>query len=154
VLYGEGPTQAPKGRDNGQAYTPRDFRFTQKAGVLYALGMVRPRDGKASILTLYRATPYLPGPIAQVRLLGDPRAIAWRQTPDGLDVQLPPSDSGMPYALAIKYASPPRIMRRHEPLPRHRDRAPPPQVAEPGAKNRAFYPRHAGRGTMPRSSVF
>jgi alpha-L-fucosidase len=154
VLYGEGPTRAPKGRDNGQDYTPRDFRFTQKAGVLYALGMVRPRDGKASILTLYRATPYLPGPIAQVRLLGDPQPIAWRQTPDGLDVQLPPSDSGMPYALAIEYAGPPRISRRHEPLPRHRDRAPPPQVAEPGAKDRAFCPRHAGRGTMPRSSVF
>jgi alpha-L-fucosidase len=136
VLYGEGPTQAPKGRDNGQAYTPRDFRFTQKAGVLYALGMARPRDGKASILTLYRATPYLPGPIVQVRLLGDPQPIAWRQTRDGLDVQLPPSDSGMPYALAIEYAGPPRNTRRHEPLPRHRDRAPPPQVAEPGDRGR------------------
>lgn len=101
VLYGEGPTQAPKGRDSGQQYTPKDFRFTRKPGILYALGMVRPRDGKASILTLYRANPYLPGPITQVRLIGDPSPITWRQTPEGLDVQLPPSDSGMPYALEI-----------------------------------------------------
>jgi alpha-L-fucosidase len=101
VLYGEGPTQAPKGRDSGQAYTPKDFRFTRNAGVLYALGMVRPADGKASILTLYRANPYLPGPITQVRLLGDPSPISWRQTAKGLDVRLPPSRSGMPYALEI-----------------------------------------------------
>ncbi len=101
VLYGEGPTQAPTGRDNGQRYTPEDFRFTQKAGTLYALGMVRPQDGSALIETLYRATPYLPGPITGVTLLGDPQPITWRQTRAGLRVALPPSRSGMPYALKI-----------------------------------------------------
>ena len=101
VLYGEGPTRSPKGRDNGQRYTPYDFRFTHKHGVVYALGMVRPRDGKALIETLYRATPYLPGPIRQVQLLGDPRPIRWQQTADGLAVWLPPTASGMPYALKI-----------------------------------------------------
>ncbi len=101
VLYGEGPTQAPAGRDNGQRYTPEDFRFTQKAGALYALGMVRPQDGTALIETLYRATPYLPGPITGVTLLGDPQPITWRQTRAGLRVTLPPTRSGMPYALKI-----------------------------------------------------
>ncbi len=101
VLYGEGPTQAPKGRDNGQHYTPEDFRFTRKPGVLYALGMVRARRGKALIETLYRRTPYLPGPISRVRLLGDSHPIVWQQTPEGLAIELPPSRSGMPYALKI-----------------------------------------------------
>jgi alpha-L-fucosidase len=101
VLYGEGPTQAPSGRDNGQRYTAEDFRFTQKQGILYALGMARPRDGKALVETLYRATPYLSGPITRVVLLGDPQPITWRQTHQGLSVTLPPTRSAMPYVLKI-----------------------------------------------------
>lgn len=101
VLYGEGPTSAPKGRDAGQRYTPADIRFTQKHGVLYALGLARPSDGKVLIRVLYAATPYLPGPIAHVSLLGDAAPVRWRQTADGLAVRLPPSHSDMPYALKI-----------------------------------------------------
>ena len=101
VLYGEGPTSTPKGRDNGQHYTAEDIRFTQKRGALYALGLARPGDGKVLIRVLYAATPYLPGPITRVSLLGDAAPVRWRQTRDGLAVQLPPSHSDMPYALKI-----------------------------------------------------
>jgi len=103
VLYGEGPTVGSpgSGTDAPQSYTPKDIRFTQKHGVLYALGLARPSHGKVLIRVLYTATPYLHGPITRVRLLGDAAPIHWRQTPDGLVVQLPPSKSKMPYALKI-----------------------------------------------------
>ena len=113
VLYGEGPTVGPSGSltDYGQRYTPRDIRFTRKHGVLYALGLVRPGNGNVLIRVLYAATPYLHGPITQVSLLGDAAPIRWRQTPDGLAVQLPPSKSKMPYALKILSRGAPR--QRH-----------------------------------------
>lgn len=101
VLYGEGPTPSAKKRDNKQHYTPQDIRFTQKKGVLYALGLVRPHDGRVLIKVLYSATPYLPGPITHVTLLGHAAPIHWHQTPDGLVVRLPHSHSDMPYALKI-----------------------------------------------------
>ncbi len=103
VLYGEGPTHTPTGSltDFGQKFTPQDIRFTQKRGVLYALGLARPGNGKVLIHVLYAHTPYLPGPITHVSLLGDAGPIHWTQTPDGLAVQLPSSHSKMPYALAI-----------------------------------------------------
>jgi alpha-L-fucosidase len=101
VLYGEGTTNAPSGRDAGQAYTPADIRFTQRDGTLYAMGLAWPRDGKVLVKTLYRGTPYLPAPIQQVRLLGDPAPVAWTQTPEGLAVQLPATHDGLPYALKI-----------------------------------------------------
>ena len=103
VLYGEGPTLSPTGSltDFGQPYTPEDIRFTHRHGVLYALGLARPSNGKVLIHVLYARTPYLPGPITHVSLLGDTGPIRWTQTPDGLAVQLPASHSKMPYALAI-----------------------------------------------------
>ena len=101
VLYGEGPTLAPKGRDAGQHYTPADFRFTRKGAALYALGLDRPSDGHALIHVLYAGTPYLPGPIRSVTLLGSTQPVHWHQSADGLVVELPPSSSDMPYALKI-----------------------------------------------------
>ncbi|MHB1540968.1 MAG: alpha-L-fucosidase [Steroidobacteraceae bacterium] len=113
VLYGEGPTLSPTGslKDFGQKYTPEDIRFTQKHGVLYALGLARPNDAKVLIRVLYATTPYLHGPITQVSLLGDAAPVRWRQTPDGLLVRLPPSKSKMPYALKILSGGAPR--QRH-----------------------------------------
>ena len=101
VLYGEGTTNAPSGREAGQVYTPADIRFTQKDGTLYAMGLAWPRDGKVLVRTLYSGTPYLASPIARVSLLGDPAPVAWRQTPQGLVVQLPAPHDDLPYALKI-----------------------------------------------------
>ncbi|MDE2052134.1 MAG: alpha-L-fucosidase [Gammaproteobacteria bacterium] len=101
VLYGEGTTNAPSGREAGQVYTPADIRFTQKDGALYAMGLAWPRDGKVLIKTLYSGTPYLTAPVAQVALLGDAAPVTWQQTPQGLAVQLPPPHDDLPYALRI-----------------------------------------------------
>jgi alpha-L-fucosidase len=101
VLYGEGTTDAPTGKEAGQVYAPADIRFTQKDGVLYALGLAWPRDGKVLVKTLYAGTPYLPAPIAQVSLLGEAAPVAWTQTPQGLRVRLPPPHDDLPYALKI-----------------------------------------------------
>jgi alpha-L-fucosidase len=101
VLYGEGTTNAPSGREAGQVYTPADIRFTQKDGTLYAMGLAWPRDGKVLIKTLYAGTPYLAAPITQVSLLGDSDPVTWRQTPQGLAVQLPAPHDDLPYALKI-----------------------------------------------------
>jgi alpha-L-fucosidase len=101
VLYGEGTTNAPTGKEAGQVYKPSDIRFTQKDGVLYALGLAWPDDGKVLVKTLYSGTPYLAAPIAQVSLLGDSAPVTWRQTSQGLAVQLPPPHDDLPYALKI-----------------------------------------------------
>ena len=101
VFYGEGTTNAPSGHEAGQVYTPADIRFTQKDGNLYAMGLAWPHDGKVLVKTLYSGTPYLTAPIAQVSLLGDPAPVAWKQTAQGLAVQLPPPHDDLPYALKI-----------------------------------------------------
>jgi alpha-L-fucosidase len=102
-LYGEGPTNAPIGREEiRQAYTAADLRFTTKGSNLYALGLARPRDGSVLIKTLYKGTPYLAAPVTRVTLLGEPgAALQWEQTATGLAIHLPPAHDDLPYALKI-----------------------------------------------------
>jgi alpha-L-fucosidase len=76
------------GGDN-KAYTAHDLRFTTKAGALYAIVLGWPEDGKLTIRSLWRGTPYLSGPVRQVQLLGSPDAIGWQQSADGLVLDLP-----------------------------------------------------------------
>lgn len=101
ILYGEGTTNAPTGKEAGQVYQPSDIRFTQKNGVLYAMGLAWPHDAKVLVKTLYSGTPHLAGPIERVSLLGDSAPVAWKQTAAGLAVQLPPPHDDLPYALRI-----------------------------------------------------
>ena len=62
LVYGEGTTNAPSGREAGQMYTPADIRFTQKDGTLYAMGLAWPRDGKVLDQDALSGTPYLARP--------------------------------------------------------------------------------------------
>jgi len=103
VLYGEGPTNAPSGREElNRTYTPADLRFTTKGGNLYALGLAWPQDGKVLVKTLYSGTPYLPRTITHVTLLGNSdAALHWEQTARGLEIQLPEAHDDLPYALKI-----------------------------------------------------
>ena len=103
VLYGEGPTNAPAGREEvNHAYTAADLRFTTKGDNLYALGLAWPRDGRVLIKTLYSDTPYLARPVIRVTLLGSPDvAVHWEQTARGLEIQLPAEHDDLPYALKI-----------------------------------------------------
>jgi alpha-L-fucosidase len=103
VLYGEGPTNAPTGREEiNRAYTAADLRFTTKDDSLYTLGLAWPHDGKVLIKTLYAGTPYLPHAVERVTLLGNSgAAVSWKQTASGLEIQLPAAHDDLPYALKI-----------------------------------------------------
>jgi alpha-L-fucosidase len=105
LVFGEGPTNdaasTVKGNDN-KNFTAQDIRFTTHNGSLYAIGLAWPADGKLTIRTLYAGTPYLSGAITQIRLLGSQEIPAWKQTPQGLEIDLahePPND--MPYVFKI-----------------------------------------------------
>jgi alpha-L-fucosidase len=106
LVFGEGPTNdaasTVKGNDN-QNFTAQDIRFTTHNGSLYAIALGWPADGKLTIHTLYAGTPYLSGPITQIQLLGSQGKPAWKQTPQGLEVDLahqPPNDMPSVFKIA------------------------------------------------------
>jgi alpha-L-fucosidase len=98
--FGEGPTQVEGGSfhdTDTQSYTPEDFRFTTKAGTLYAIEMAWPANGKAIIHTL--TTDRVK--VVSVVLLATGEAIPFEQKTDGLHLQLP-TDPHEKYAYAYK----------------------------------------------------
>ena len=101
VSFGEGPTQVAGGSfhdTDTQTYTPADFRFTCKAGTLYAIEMAWPTNGKAVIHTL--STDRVK--IGSVVLLATGEAIPFQQKADGLHLQLPLEPRGkLAYAYKI-----------------------------------------------------
>ena len=107
-IYGEGPStlaSAEKGEFDGQSvvqkkpFTPEDIRFTQsKDGkTLYAIALEIPKDGRLVVKSLTSAA----GVIKKVSLLGHSGKLDWRQTDDGLVVNLPQKLPGN-FALALK----------------------------------------------------
>lgn len=74
-----GPVQAKT------PYTGKDIRFTKKEGTVYAYLMAWPEDGKVTIHSLANTS----GHITSVTLLGSKAKLNWRQTGDGLAVDLP-----------------------------------------------------------------
>jgi len=93
IFYGEGPTIDEKSSVMGndiKAYTAEDIRFTTKNGILYAIALGWPEDGKLAINSLWQGTPYLPQ-IVQIQLLGSSEPTRWRQTAKALILELPPT---------------------------------------------------------------
>lgn len=92
-VYGEGPATSAHSRKLGSDvvhYTAKDLRYTRKGDVLYAIEMGWPADGKVVMHTLFTGTPYLKRPVGRVVLLGSKAELEWKQTKDGLAVDLPP----------------------------------------------------------------
>lgn len=94
AIAGEGPTKLqPKGpgRDKVESpYGAKDFRFTQKNGVLYVIAMDWPKDGTWNVTSLAsHNTALLDGEIERVELLGNPDALQWTRTPKGLEIKAP-----------------------------------------------------------------
>lgn len=91
LVYGEGPTMVTTSAKNTdrQAFTSSDIRFTTRNGILYAIALGWPANGRLLIHTLYQATPYLQSPIASVTLLGHDGKLQWKQEADGLSIDLP-----------------------------------------------------------------
>ena len=110
AVFGEGPTKAAKNptqmNSDIQSYTAQDVRFTtsRDGSVLYATVLGWPTQGSLTLHTLYRANPYLAGPVCSIRLLGSSLPIAFRQGPDGLHLSFrrkTPQGSDIAYVFRI-----------------------------------------------------
>ena len=93
LLYGEGPTVVTSSALNTdlQEFTPEDIRFTTSKGALYAIALGWPTHGELRVQSLWRGTPYLPGPVCSVQLLGQKGMLTAVQRDDGLHILLPSS---------------------------------------------------------------
>ena len=95
---GEGPTQIAAGSfSDGKKpeFTSEDFRFTTKGRALYAIALAWPDNRRLVIKSLAGSD------IKRVRLLGSSSRLDWKQTADGLMVNLPESDPSN-YAVTLK----------------------------------------------------
>ena len=105
--FGEGPTEVKAGSFHDTEtvpYTPEDFRFTTKAGVLYAIEMASPTSGSAVIHSLASTTAGARA-VSGVTLLGSDAKISCRQEADGLHMQVPTTAAGKyAYVYRIQFA--------------------------------------------------
>lgn len=106
-IYGEGPTQVSEGAfhdTDTRPYTPEDYRFTTKDGVLYAIELGWPAQPEAVIHSI-RASVAGEQPVESIELLGSDGKLQFRQQDDGLHIQLPAQAPGkFAYAFRIRFA--------------------------------------------------
>lgn len=101
LVYGEGAVKAKGGNFKEDfAYTSKDIRFTTKGAALYAFALGWPEDGRLVVRSLARKSD-APGAIKKVSLLGHKGKLDWKQTGEGLVVQLP-SDRPSKYTCGLK----------------------------------------------------
>lgn len=88
-IYGEGPTQIPRGRaaDGPLPFTQDDIRFTTNGGYLYVFVLKLP-EVAVRVKSLGVASEGAPK-IAALSLLGSSERIAWRQDADALVIEKP-----------------------------------------------------------------
>jgi alpha-L-fucosidase len=112
AVYGEGPVaeaaaapmQGPGFNEGkGKPFSAADIRFTAGKDAVYAFVMSWPEDGKVTIKSMRAGGEYLKQAVARVELVGG-GALAFRQTPEGLQVTLPQAKPALPYAVALKVA--------------------------------------------------
>ena len=109
-IYGEGPTKVVAGAfhdTDTRTYTADDFRFTAKGDTVYAIGMACPADGKAAIHALGTGQEGASLTVTSAELLGSSEKVAWRQTPDALEITLPPG-AACKYAYSLKLTPAPK----------------------------------------------
>jgi alpha-L-fucosidase len=103
-ISGEGPTKVVGGSFNDTAtkpYTSQDIRFTTRDGVLYAIALAWPQDGKIGIRSLARGSKVMESEVAAVQLLGSSDKLKWTRDNDGLKIELPAARTGE-YAWAFR----------------------------------------------------
>lgn len=99
LVYGEGAVRTKGGHFHEDfKYTAKDIRFTTKGGVLYALALGWPDDGKLVIKSLANTGS---GKIRRVTLLGSKGKLIWNRTQEGLTVTLP-AQRPSPYTCALR----------------------------------------------------
>ncbi len=100
LVYGEGAVRTKGGHFKEDfKYTAKDIRFTTKGGMLYAIALGWPADGKLLVKSL--AEPA--GKVTGVALLGSKAKLNWKQTADGLVVTLP-SEKVSEFTAALRIA--------------------------------------------------
>ena len=92
-IYGEGPDVVKSGSFQGTSISKldaKDIRFTRNKAntVIYAIALGWP-VGEFVIQSLGTSNATQPGKIEHVQLLGTDEKLKWRQTSDGLRVELP-----------------------------------------------------------------
>ena len=106
-IPGEGPTKVVEGAfhdTDTQAYTPQDFRFTTKNGVLYAIELAWPTDHQAVIHSVGTVSAG-ERKVGSVELLGYEGQVSFEQKPDGLHIHLPATAPGKyAYAFRVRFA--------------------------------------------------
>jgi len=105
-IFGEGPTEVKMGHHSegkNKAFTPEDFRFTQKEGNLYAIMLGWPETEKTVITSLAKGNEYLQSEITSVSLLGFEGELDWEITDKGLEITLPKTQPGE-HAYTLKIA--------------------------------------------------
>jgi alpha-L-fucosidase len=103
-VFGEGPTKTAAGPFHDtetQVYTAQDFSFTQKYGVLYAIEMGWPANGRTIIHSLQPGSLASGKRIHSIRLLGREGELSFQQLADGLEVNLPLQPTGK-YAYILR----------------------------------------------------
>jgi alpha-L-fucosidase len=101
TTYGEGPTQMKKAgyfmEDQEVHYTPRDIRFTNKDGVLYAICLGWPGEP----ITIESLKALYASEIRSVRMLGVDTELEWSLTQAGLTIK-PPAKRPCEHAYVFK----------------------------------------------------
>jgi len=94
-VFGEGPSADNSNPINGQGfnegktkYTSKDIRFTTKKGILYAIVLGWPTDGKIVIKSLSNNNPLYPKKVKQVEMLGSGK-VQFTTSSEGLTVTIP-----------------------------------------------------------------
>ena len=102
-VYGEGPTKPAAGsfHEGDVPYTPQDFRFTTKNGVLYAIEMVPPK-GEVVIQALGADTAG-EEKVGSVSQLGA-SSVSFEQKGDGLHLKVAAQDGKFPVVYKIQFA--------------------------------------------------
>ncbi len=109
-VYGEGPTKVIEGAFHDQdtkPYTTEDFRFTAKGKVIYAIGMGCPADAAASFAAIHALGTAREAKglvIDSIELVGSSEKLTWLQTPEALNVKLPPT-APCKYAYVLRIAT-------------------------------------------------
>ena len=107
TIFGEGPSADNSNPINAQGfnegrvkYSAKDIRFTTKNGVLYAIVLGWPEDGKVVIKSLSKNNPLHPDKIKSVELLGIGK-VRYTRGEEGLAVTLP-AQKGNDIAVVLK----------------------------------------------------
>lgn len=105
----EGPTASVDGQFTDQKakqYTAEDFRFIAGNGVLYAIAMACPKDGRFTVRALADSAdqnvPEFHGLIEGVDILGYDAPVEWKKDAQGLHVNAPGIQSDMPVVLRVR----------------------------------------------------